>query len=174
MMAVHHRNLERAIINQGTYKLAPGFEHYLIDNETWDLMTNEEKDAKKAQFCGKFPSLYKCRDDLIQDRSTPIPHVPATPRNSSAEIPDRSTLIGEVPATPRNINMEDDCQPSTSGLQVIDEYPTDEEDTSISHQPLSVSSNMGISPPEFPDFSVSGLPGHLSVDWNGAKQYLVN
>uniref|UniRef100_A0A7M5XJG9 SWIM-type domain-containing protein n=2 Tax=Clytia hemisphaerica TaxID=252671 RepID=A0A7M5XJG9_9CNID len=25
-----------------------------------------------------------------------------------------------------------------------------------------------------PDFSVSGLPGHLSVDWNGAKQYLVN
>ena len=31
--------------------------NHFIDEDTWDKMSNAEKDLKKERFCGKFPDL---------------------------------------------------------------------------------------------------------------------
>lgn len=65
------------------------------------------------------------------------------------------------------------CQPSSSGLQRFQRFSSDEDDE-ISQQQLPRSTNSSLLPPPFPEFLLSGLPGHLSVDWHGAEHYLKN
>ena len=45
------------ILFSGIYELAPDYQHLLIDKYT--DMTDEQINTKKAQFCGKFPVMYK-------------------------------------------------------------------------------------------------------------------
>ena len=81
----------------------------------------------------------------------------------------------------------DSCQPSASGLQRYQIWSSDEDETTpMDETPLrnneivideptrSFPRDVEFIPDKFPEFDVSGLPGHLVDDWAGAKYYLGN
>jgi len=160
----------------GIYQLAPSFSKQRIDPVTWGKMTKQEKDAKKKRFCGKFPDITLSsgdRDSALPTFNTQHNVQSATNESSTGARSSNVTYHDQMRNASKTTQSSEEgySQPSTSGLQRYRDMSLQEDDNDYPAQQNIPSS---LSHPRFPDFAASGLPGHLSVDWDGAGYYLEN